>query len=85
MPPSLEPMEDDEERKALKPVGDHTLAADLLLRLYGFHAIPSSIKPLDSYDDLNFYVEALVPDEVSSERPALRNRQDASSPDQYVL
>ena len=48
LPPSLKPMEDEEERKALKPVGDHTLAADLLLRLYGIHAIPSSIKPLDS-------------------------------------
>lgn len=51
-------MEDEELRKALKPVGDERLAAVLALRLFGLRALADSIKPLDSYDDLNFYLKA---------------------------
>ena len=51
-------MEDEEARKAEKPIVDAAAATALASELYGLTVVPGTIKELDSYDDRNFYFRA---------------------------
>ena len=46
-----------DELAAHKPRCDSAAAADIASRIFGLRAEPSSIKPLDSYDDRNFFFQ----------------------------
>eukprot|EP00966_Prymnesium_polylepis_P078934 1829503-Prymnesium_polylepis.1 len=52
-------MEDEEARKAEKPIVDAAAAVELAAQLYGLTCVAGTIKELDSYDDRNFYFRAL--------------------------